>query len=155
MANFLSSGIEPSLIHGVDMEIERVSLTDTVFDPIFNEPVGQGGPQYDARETILAQIHWQQSDELVASTGGDDAQTKGWITMLRSHVDELPKGAFKKGDRIVKVDGNSYEANPLYLVEIRRAAQYRTQKLWKFFFVTRQETTPAVRTGGISGGNVL
>lgn len=136
----LLTGIEPNLIHAVDMEIQRLDLATTVYDPIFREPVAQSGPTYAAAEAVVAQIHWHALENQGTTQAGDDDVTDGWITMLKSEVDELVGGPFKRGDKIVTVDGKDFSADPLFIVEPFRAGHYATAKLYKFYFVKRDKS---------------
>ncbi len=150
---FLSNGIEPSLIHCVEIEIQRLVPAETNYDPVFREAV-DNAKVYSDPIVILAQIHWQSDEELIASQGGSDPKAAGWITMLARQFDddEIPGGPFKTGDRIMKVDAEDYSDNPLYIVQPKKAGQYGTQHLRKFLFSSRQETTDALRDNLGSGG---
>lgn len=133
----ISSGIEPSLIHGVYIVIERIDYATTMNDDIFREPTTT--VQYLAPEEVFAQVHWMKADELKAAPGGDDTLTDGWITMKKSTLSDLPLGGFKKGDRIIEVDGDSFAVDPLYIEDLASKAQYTNFKLMKYFFKRRSE----------------
>lgn len=135
---FLSTGIEPSLIHAIDIRIERLDRGTTTWDPVFGEPDPSGGGKvYLPPVDVLAQIHWSKFDFQHPGPGGDDPMADGHITMLRSDVDALADGPFKKGDRIIMLDGDDRSPCPLYFIEPSKAGHYRTAKLWKFEFLRR------------------
>jgi len=130
----ISSGIIPSLIHGVDVEIQRLDTLSTVYDPEFREPVGDA--QYSANEKVFAQVHWDKESEMSAVAAGDDEITMGWLTMRKIDLDDIVKGAFKKSDKIVLIDGVA-PTRPLFIKDLARKAQYTEFKLVKFFFFRR------------------
>ncbi len=140
MSGFLSSGICPSLIHAVDIKIERIDYEETFQDDIYREPVAAGGERYKDPEEVLAQIHWGVQAEIAQAPGADDETHDGHITMTVEDVEDLENGPFKKGDRIIEVDGVSYAEDPLYIEEPRPQGHYATKSLWFFFFKTRSET---------------
>lgn len=142
---FISTGIEPNLIHAVEIVVERVDFASTVYDDTFREAATET-VAYGEKVTIDAQVHWgsdsKQSIEkrMKMDEGGDDERTDGWITLLRSQVEELVGGKFKKGDRIVKIDGEDISADPLYIEAETRRGQYTGFKLYKYQFAKRGES---------------
>lgn len=132
MPDFLSSGIEPSLIHAVEVEIQRLDAETTMYDDDFREPTVQA--QYKAAQTVTCQIHWVSFDKMNMDRGGDLKEYDGWLTFRKSDFEDIEGGLFKKSDKIISVDGESVE---LYIQTPDRKGHYREAKLVRFFFKDR------------------
>lgn len=142
---FLSIGIEPSLIHGVDVVVERLDLATTLFDDVYREIQDGAAPTYLDPITVLAQVKYKAMERMAAAAGGDDAMADGYILMLRRDVDDLLGGPLKYGDKITAVDGQDFASDPLFVVELARSAIYRSSHLWKFFFSRRHRSFAAAK----------
>lgn len=138
MPNFLSGGIDPSLIHGVDVVLQILSLTATQFDDVYREASTPDGKVYESSVTVLGQMHWVDQDNGPTGPAGDDEMFSGWITMLRRDWEAMPV-KIKKGDRIVQVDAQDYSEDPLYIEAVRYKGYYAEPKLIKLLFRARSE----------------
>lgn len=147
MSGFLSSGIAPSLVHAVDVVLQRLDKTTTIYDPIYREPISESGPTYKAAETVLAQIKWRSREDIVPTPGGNDDVTDGYILMLDEDVQALVDGPFKVSDKILSIDGRDYSNDPLFIVEPMRAGHYREGRLWKFWFAKRDKVQGPYKKG--------
>ncbi|GAB1376889.1 hypothetical protein MASR1M48_17410 [Lactococcus petauri] len=132
MGDFLSSGIEPSLIHAVEVQIQRLDVNNTMYDDVFREPSVQA--QYKPVQTIICQIHWVAFEKMNMDRGGDLKDFDGWITMRKSDFEDIEGGLFKKSDKIISVDGEPME---LYIQTPDRKGHYTEAKLVRFFFKDR------------------
>lgn len=140
MSGFIDIGIEPSLIHPVDVVIERLDLVTTVFDPTYREVVAAGVPNYLAPVTVKAQIKYKPMERAEPASGGVDVKADGYIMMLRTDVEDILGGPLKFGDKLTSVDGEDFSGNPLYIVELKRTGTYQTSRLWKFSFSRRAKS---------------
>lgn len=148
MSGFLSSGIEPSLIHAIEIQVRRLDKVVTVYDPVYREPVSTGGPTYKAIETVLGQVKWFSKEDLGPTPGGNDDESDGYFLMLKSDVDDLAGGAFQIGDKVVNMDGTNYINDPLYIVQPFKSGHYTAEaKLYKFFFRKRDKVAAKVEAG--------
>lgn len=132
MSGFLSEGIQPSLIHAVDVKIQRLNKEVTNYDDDFREPAVQA--QYKAPEEVICQVHYVDFDKMNMDRGGDLADADGWLTFLKADLDEMAGGYFKKSDKIVEIDGQPVE---FYIQDIDRKGHYREARLIKFYFKDR------------------
>lgn len=138
--SFLSSGIEPSLIHAVEVMIKRIDHSTTAYDDDFREPVNSE-PEYKDPQEVLCQVHYEKFDRMNMKSGGDDPMSKneeydGWLTFRTSDFEDIEGGIFKKGDRIIMVDEEEVD---FAIEHIDRKGHYRTAKLIKLFFKKREE----------------
>lgn len=138
MSGFVSPGRTPNLIHAVTVKVERLDAETTLYDDVYREPTADA--KYKPVETVRAQIHWKEMEELVASPMGNDIMADGWITMRQVEIAAMADGPFKQGDRIIEIDGVSYAEDPLYIEQPFKAGHYTTAKLWRFFFRSRSES---------------
>ena len=136
MPNFLSSGIKPSLIHAVDVTIQRLDTESTAYDDDFREPTGE--PQYKAAQDVVCQIHWVDHNKMKMIPGGDDPEFDGWLTFRTEDFDDIDGGEFKKSDKIIAVDGQVLQ-HPLYIQEPKPQGHYRTSRLKMFYFEDRKK----------------
>lgn len=107
--------MKPRLIHPVEVTINRVDRTATVFDQDFREPVG--GIRYDpVPVTVKAQVKYDRFEALNMVPGGDSPQTSGYLL-----IEAEPPGELNKGDKITGIAGVPVE---LYITEKRPAVYY-------------------------------
>lgn len=142
MTGFLSSGLEPSLIHAVEITLQRADFSTTDYDDDLREPTSE--LQLMAPETIVGQIHWiAETDKRRMGPGGDDPEIAGWITLRHSDLEDLPSGLgkFKKSDRIISVDDDGekldFSNEPLVINSIDHKGHYTRSKLIRYFFKRR------------------
>ncbi len=142
MNGFISSGIEPSLIHAQDITIRRIDLSTTIYDDDLREPTGE--VQYMAAEIVFAQIHWvSPTNRRKMGAAGDDPEIEGWITLRKSDLEDVVLGGFKKSDQIIKVEGDDGEVDdfgddPLIIDKIDYKGHYTSGKLIRYFFKRRK-----------------
>lgn len=145
MTGFLSSGIEPSLIHAVEITLRRIDLSTTDYDDDLREPTGV--VQFKAPEIVTGQIHWiSETDRRKMGAGGDDPEIEGWLTFRRSDINDLPLGKFKKSDIIIKVDDDEddpldFSDDPLVIDKIDNKGHYTRSKLIRYFFKRRSTSS--------------
>lgn len=111
----------PTLIHGVDITIEQIDRSATLYDEDAREPIQHAGRK--TQVVVKGQPHWRSEERLRVDAAGPTGDAQGWVTFRYADLDAQGI-ALEINDRIVKMGRTVTE---VYVVRLEPKAQYPDQ----------------------------
>jgi len=130
-------GIEPTLIHPVDVIIKQSIDSESSFRTDAREPVRR--LRRATERNLKAQVVWRQSENPAASFTGVLENSLGYLLFKLKDLAAL-NVTLMRGDKIIKIDKLAYE---LFITQLMPAGHYPDQNgatLLKAFFADREPT---------------
>lgn len=131
----------PNLLHPVQIEIEQIDKTATVYDSKAREPIQQA--KRKTIVTIPGQINWVRTESIQAEKGGIRETAQGYILFRKVDLDAKDV-VLEYGDRIRKMGHLDVE---LYISDQEWMGHYADQvgaTLLRAYF---QDRKPGKRVG--------
>ena len=115
----------PRRYNPVPVKILRLSLTQPVLDPDFEEPIGGLNKEFVEVE-LEAQVVYKKKDEAQPNWAGDVPGSAGRLVFTREYLEDqgLSLDTFKIGDRIAEIGGVAADFDVL---EVRPQGHLRGQ----------------------------
>jgi hypothetical protein len=125
----------PNLLNAVDVYVEQLSTSTTIYDDDFREPVQQ--VDHAQVKHLRGQVQWLDADDLKVTPVGNEENATGYVVFR--YVDlETQSVALKINDRITKL-GN--QTTDLYIIKLTPCGHWADQggaTMVKAYFADRQ-----------------
>jgi hypothetical protein len=133
----------PNLLNAVDVDIEQLDTSATVYDSDFREPVQQAN--HSVKKTVKGQVKWSEGrmygSEMATTPIGVEDNAAGYV--LFRFVDlEAKSIVLKNNDRFVKLGKIDTD---LYVIALQPCGHWSDQKgatMIKAYFLDRAPSRP-------------